>query len=143
MFDNQERILIPITCELFSIAQFSREKKLNEKYAGNLILFPNGQVKIIKKIDFKDFYGKTFLMKLFSVLNATYDISVSFDDISPHIGELIEMVDTYLKKDLSSSEPYMPAQRIDYFVDATITNSTELYSALDLPSADDCLDVMV
>jgi len=110
MFDEISKVLIPVSQGLFSVSQFKSEKKLNSIYSGNWILFPDGVVKSIKRIDITGYHGDTLWTKIFGVLNSTHNVNVEMIKINPNLDTLLEKTKAYLQNDLCSEEPYMQRQ---------------------------------
>lgn len=143
MFDHKSEKLIPVSETIFSISQFSSEKVINEKYAGNWVLYPDGRLAEIENISFNGAYGKTLLQKIFNRLNSTFSVTVIFKDCGTPISEVNRTAIKYLQNDQSSTEPYMPPQN-HLNGEGTVPESFQcMYSSFVLPEAEDCLDVMV
>ena len=142
MFDEHSKVLIPINQGVFLISQFKSEKKLNRMYSGNWILYPDGVVKTVKRVQITGYYGDTFWSKLLGALNSTHNILVELEEIHPNLDELIDKAKTYLQNDLASGDPYMNKQAPSELTVEKIISSKQLYSALSLPSVEDCLDAM-
>ena len=143
MLDKISEKVIPINNGIFSVAQFAKERKLNEKYAGNLVVYPTGKVREISKIKILGYYGESLLKKIFSILNSTYTIEVELASAKETPQSIIEKTMAYLKNDLNSEDPYMPMQELDKLSKNRTDSLAEFYAMLNLPNAEDCLDVMV
>jgi len=143
LFDKTEERLIPINGFFFQVAQFSKEKELNEKYQGNLVLYPSGEIEEISKVEVLGYYGTGFFSKMLSLANATYNIRVELVKTEQPFDSIIEVAKAYLSNDLVSADPYMLDQADNLFEEHTISSGEALYEALRLPEFEDCLDIMV
>ena len=143
MFDHGSKSLIPINENIFQISQFLNEKKLNEKYKGNLILYPSGELKVIDKVEITGYFGNSFFSKLFSILNKTNTIAVSLSSSEDSIEYVVGKAENYLKNDQSGNDSYLPRQESDLIKANQIRSFLDLYNAIALPDSEDCLDVMV
>jgi len=143
MLDIASKKAIPINIGLFLLAQFSREKKLNKKYKGNLVIYPSGDVKEIAHIKILGYFGESFFKKIFSILNSTFRIDVQLTECKESFHSIKEKAITFIKNDQESDDPFMPIQDENMLVKSNIESIAQLYSMLKLPNPEDALDVMV
>ncbi|WP_395373392.1 hypothetical protein [Marinicella sp. W31] len=143
MLDKTEERLIPINELFLQVAQYSKQQELNEKYCGNLIIYPDGGIKHMTEVKVLGFFGTGFVTKLLSRVNATYSIHVDLTEVEESWSSILERARTYLANDLASADPYMPEQAELSLDDQEIFSAEVLYASLVLPEFDECLDIMI
>jgi hypothetical protein len=95
---DKSKLVIPIDTHALTVAD-GPKRKINERYVDSLILYPDGNIFIIKKIDIIGLHGKSFLSKLFSLLNSNWEIEVVKEKVDFTLGDLIQKVISNLNEE--------------------------------------------
>lgn len=142
LFIEREKAMIPVNTRAFSVSQQS-SRRLNSLYEGALVLYRNGSVDVIDRIDQQGLYGDSTLKKLQSFFLSTRYIEVYFKKTSLPLEQVKQLVTSYLPTDAERGAPYLPlSQPLNSVLEAVrATTSFEgLFNTLHLPELEDCLD---
>ena len=60
LINNKSKLVMPVNTDAFSVAD-GPKRKINERYVDSLVLYPDGNLFVIKKIDVKGLHGTSFL----------------------------------------------------------------------------------
>jgi len=142
LFVEQEKAMIPINTRAFTISQQS-VRRLNSIYSGALVVYRNGLVDVIERIEQEGFYGDTLLKKMQSVFLGTHYVKVYFKKSCLSLEQLKQLVAEYLPTDAERGAPYLPLSQPLNSVLAAVraaTSQERVLDALHLPGLEDCLD---
>ncbi len=132
---------MPINTDAFSVAD-GPKRKIHERYVDSLILYPDGNIFVIKKIDIKGLHGTSFLSKLFSLLNSNWQIEVIKEKVELPLDQLIQQVTTNLNENsLSFFNEDMSVSEAIKLV-SQIKSADELFNALKVDQQGEYLDVL-
>lgn len=145
MILKQGKAIFPASTEAFEVSQ-SSEKELNREYKGAIVLWKDGQQRIIASIKDKGLKGDTFLQKLHSALFGVKNINVSFaNDDKFELSGLKKLVTDCLTTDQELAEPFFelrqPLEKVCERVKEA-SSVQEIVGVIDLPTPNDCLDVL-
>lgn len=141
---EREKALIPVNTNAFSVAQ-QPAQRLNSLYAGALVIYRDGSVDAIDRIELQGFYGASISNKLLSVASGTHSIKSYFREHPLSLEHFKELVTLYLPTDTERGDPYLPlSQPLNVVLEAVRagTSFESVFDALHLPDLEDCLDVL-
>ena len=143
-------VVLPIADSFFEIAQFGitlrASKILNDKYKGSIHILKSGAVRRIESIRIKGFYGGALSEKITSALIGAHAIEVSFmvlaaGDLDAHK----DLLRSCVENDAKRAEPFLEQNKNINDVLLQISNVSDLrevFDILQVPPAEDCLDIM-
>jgi hypothetical protein len=139
---EREKAMIPVNTKAFSVSQQSVQR-LNSTYAGSLIVYRDGSVDAIDRIEHQGFYGASILKKVQSVALGTHSIKTFFRKHALSLEQFKEFVTLCLPADSERGDPYLPlSQPLNAVLEAVRagTSFERVFDALHLPDLGDCLD---
>lgn len=139
---EREKAMIPVNTEAFSVSQQS-VLRLNSLYAGALIVYRDGSVDAIDRIEQQGFYGASVSKKIQSVALGTHSTKTSFRKRTLSLEQFKELVTSCLSADSERGDPYIPlSQSLNAVLEAVRaeTSFERVFDALHLPDLEDCLD---
>lgn len=132
---------MPINTDAFSVAD-GPKRTINERHVDSLILYPDGNIFVIKKIDIKGLHGTSFLSKLFSLLNSNWQVEVIKEKVELPLDQLIQQVIENLNENsLSFFNEDMSVTEAIKLVNQ-IKSADELFNALKVHHQSEYLDVL-
>jgi hypothetical protein len=139
---EQEKAMIPVNTKAFSVSQQSVQR-LNSLYAEVLVVYRDGSVDAIDRIEHQGFYGVSKAEKIQSVVLGTHYIKVHFRKHPFSLEHFKELVTLCLPADAERGDPYLPlSQPLKAVLKAVRagTSFEKVFDALHLPDLEDCLD---
>jgi hypothetical protein len=139
---EREKAMIPVNTRAFSVSQQSAQR-LNSSYAGALVVYRDGSVDAIDRIEPQGFYAGSTPKKLQSIALGTHYIKAHFRKHPLSLEQFKELVILCLPADSERGDPYLPlSQPLNAVLEAVRAgNSFErVFDALHLPDLEDCLD---
>jgi hypothetical protein len=137
--------LLPVSTAAFEISRGAK-RRITHSYVNSTIIFREGSVRKIKRIDFLGYWGATISRKLFSVANGgVRRINLELTDRPLSLAEIKSAVSNALPKDRQLREPFFAVadpladvlRRID-----EATSGGQIFDAIAVPPPDDALDIL-
>jgi hypothetical protein len=138
---SNSNLVIPIHIDAFTVAD-GPKNRINEKYIGSLVLYPDGSVFVIKKIIVKGLYGNSFFSKFFSFLNSNWEIEVRREKIELTFGNLIDCVVSNLNNKSISFFNIDISQAEAIKLVRCVKSVEDLFKVLNVNDNEDFLDVL-
>jgi hypothetical protein len=141
---EREKAMIPVNTKAFSMSQQSGQR-LNSLYTGALVVYRDGSVDAIDRIELQGFYGSSIPKKLQSAALGAHYIKTCFRKHPLSLEQFKELVTLYLPSDTERGAPYLPlSQPLNAVLEAVRagTSFERVFDALHLPDLEDCLDVL-
>lgn len=142
LFIEREKAMIPVNPMAFSVSQQS-VGRLNSTYSGALVVYRNGVVQAIDRIEQLGVYGDSMLKKLQSLFVGTHSIQVRFRKEPLSLEQVKHLIASCLPADAERGDPYLPlTQPVNVVMKAVwaATSFEEIFNVLPLPNWEDCLD---
>jgi len=142
LFIEREKAMIPVNTRAFSVSQQSAQR-LNSSYAGALVVYRDGSVDAIDRIELQGFYGVSLPEKLQSAALGAHYIKTYFRKHPLSLEHFRELITSYLPADTERGAPYLPlSQPLNAVLEAVRagTSFEMVFDALHLPDLEDCLD---
>lgn len=139
---EREKAMIPVNTRAFSMSQQSGQR-LNFLYTGALVVYRDGSVDAIDRIELQGFYGASFPEKIQSAALGAHYIKTYFRKHPLSLEQFKELITTYLPADTERGSPYLPlSQPLNAVLEAVGagTSFEGVFDALHLPDLEDCLD---
>jgi hypothetical protein len=138
--------LLPVSTFAFGVSS-GPKRRVEQRYKDSLIIYRDGTVKKIGRINFLGYWGATFGRRMLSAINGgirrvaldlTDQPQIKLDDIK-------SILRKGLAEDRKLAEPFFDAseplpevmRRID-----TAINNAEIFDALQVPSPENALDIL-
>ena len=141
-----EQAPLPFSSAGFRVSDGGK-RKVAATYSRAKVLFRSGIVKRIEEIEFRGYYGSTFLRRMFSAANGgTRNVAVRFSELPIPLDETKRELITRLRADGerrdndSGVETSLP--EIIRALEAA-SNMGDIFDALHVPAPSDALDSMV
>ena len=142
LIENEKKI-IPISSMAFTVCQTSKKKL--KGYLNSIVLSKDGKIRRICRITRKGWYGSTSFKKITSALTGAFNIEVELKDVAIEFPRIKQMIAEFLKLDLESGDPFLPqtfpVSEIQKIIEPT-ESIPEIFDRLQIPSAENCLDVL-
>jgi hypothetical protein len=145
LFDSQKR-LIPASTSAFKISH-GPKRQIDQLYKDSLIIYRNGTVRKIDRIEFLGFWGATIGQRLLSAANGGIRrVELDLTDAPQGTLERIKgILCDGLTKDRELVEPFFSAA--DSLPDVLrrvneATTCAEIFDAIRMPSPEDALDIL-
>lgn len=138
---DKSKLVMPIDTHALTVAD-GPKRKINQRYIDSLILYPDGNIFVIKKIEIIGLHGKSFLSKLFSLLNSNWEIEVVTEKVDLILDDLIQKIISNLNEESLSyfNEKIMLDKAIHSI--RQVKSIDELFSALKVDQHGEYLDVL-
>lgn len=120
------------------------KRSLNNKYKDSLLLWPDGLVEVIKRIDVKGPYGNSWYGKLFSILNSNWSVDVITEKKDFSFDEIKSLITINLKDDKHKSIFFEFTKPVDEII-GEVSNATsieEVFNILKVNDEGEYLDVL-
>jgi len=142
MIMRDEKNTYPLSTYAFTVSQSSK-RKLNQN-VGALIVYRNGSVKRIKGIERLGFYGSKISEKVSSALWGVHSIKTQLEDVEISFPELRKLIIEVIELDSQGEDPSFEIADIEQTIAAisTADNTAEILDLIELPTPEDCLDVL-
>lgn len=120
------------------------KRSLNNKYKDSLLLWPDGLVEVIKRIDVKGAYGNSWYGKLFSVLNSNWLVDVITEKKDLSLDEIKSLITISLKDDKHKSMFFEFTKSVDEIISevSKAASIEEIFSILEVNDEGEFLDVL-
>ena len=138
--------LLPLSTLAFTVSS-GKKSKVEQLYLNSIVIFRNGEIKKIDRINFLGFWGKTIWWKLLSFANGgVRSIAIEFLDL-PKINffDIKQMVLSGYQEDRKSTNSFfnkdIPLSKVLSDINIS-TNCAELFDAIGMPNPDHLLDIL-
>ena len=139
---EREKAMIPVNTRAFAVSQQSAQR-LNVLYTGALVIYRNGSVDAIDRIEHQGLYGNSIPKKLQSLSLGTHCIKVHLRKTPLSLEQFKQLITVCLPADTERGDPYLPLSRpLNTVLEAVRTGTSfeRVFDALRLPDLEDCLD---
>ena len=144
MILEKEKIILPVSPLAFHVTQNCQNKL--DSYQGAIVVDRTGVARVVRKVDIVGYYGESIWQKLVSALFGVKKILVHFDaDPSIDLERFKFLITFFIGLDSERNDPFLPqSQKLSAVVEMLRTSNSfqDIFDSLDIPSIEDCLDVL-
>lgn len=142
MLLTSKKEVYPLNTSALSVSQAT--KKETAEYINALIIFRNGDIKKVERIEKLGLYGDSLISKAKSALFGVYSVIVDLVEVKYSFVELKDMITVYFKAAEMDDLWYETEDQQSRVLDSLdrATNINDIFEAISLPALEDCLDVL-